>query len=619
MTYLHPVRLHFAGRFRADVSTVNNVAKRFDSESFNSDFQKPFSGKKDGSNWQPAGTGAWRLLDCHVTRHYRSDGTFASTSGEDIAVGLAVRESGDRSSAKIVDLDPEQQGVSMIFGLTVCLVDDRGRILMQGEFDPAAFFDLRSNRSAGGDDAGSSAYFQSVLTNVTWGDIAASPCLTQMRQASAAQKLSIRFIADGYQMGDQKRGYGRIVGTIGPYVDGEPKTFVLGRHLQVQTGETSGIPEYAQADCRVDTARRKVLIDVGNILTIGLSGDFSDLGEITLTAGNAVVLGALDYKGVDNYTNTSGIYELPPDRTLTDAELTAVTQNPLQLMLRPPGAAAPKPFAVEKADGFYVRPEQFVFRLDPDSSAQTDLTVTRFGVPFANVTPTAVIIPYTRIVPPGQRSHLPHPGFTVEAKTDGNGRARLSLTGVNPGNPRQFVDGLVYAIVCGIKESSTDPQVALNSDGNFISVLAFDSAPVLAAPAWDDVRKIFKQYADLYPRPHGPDPYAPFDGLPPSRPVVNLDDYDEVARFARRILKALELPIEDPNHMPVTRDLSGAKRKLLLNWLRNVGADGKPKKSGAPAMVAPMVAQATASPARVETNYPKFDITLRRHRPSGEN
>jgi hypothetical protein len=223
------------------------------------------------------------------------------------------------------------------------------------------------------------------------------------------------------------------------------------------------------------------------------------------------------------------------------------------------------------------------------------------------------------MVPPAQQPQLPLPNFTVDAKTNANGRARLTITAVNPGNPRQFVDGLVYAIVCSVQESPTDPDVALNSDGNFISVLIFDSVPVLAAPGWDDVRPIFKQYADLYPRPHGPDPYAPFEGLPPSHPVVNLEDYEEVVRFARRIRKALELPIEDPNHMPVTRDLSGAKRKLLLNWLRNLGADGKPKKGGSPAIEAAVVARVAASPARLATSIPKFDISIRRHSPPGEN
>ena len=46
---------------------------------------------------------------------------------------LSVRESADRASAKIVDLDPDQQGVSMLFGLTVRLVDSQGALLVQGE------------------------------------------------------------------------------------------------------------------------------------------------------------------------------------------------------------------------------------------------------------------------------------------------------------------------------------------------------------------------------------------------------------------------------------------------------------------------------------------------------
>ena len=86
MSYLNPVRFHFAGRFRADVSTVNNNMAHFDDANFKPDFQKPFSNASDRSNWQPAGTGAWRLLNCTVTRAYNADGTAASTSSEDAAV-----------------------------------------------------------------------------------------------------------------------------------------------------------------------------------------------------------------------------------------------------------------------------------------------------------------------------------------------------------------------------------------------------------------------------------------------------------------------------------------------------------------------------------------------------
>ena len=147
----------------------------------------------------------------------------------------------------------------------------------------------------------------------------------------------------------------------------------------------------------MDDVRRKILVDVGNLLRVDpTSGDFVNIGELSLVAGDgpaAPVLGSLNYHGPLNYTHTAGIYELPAGRTLTDAELAAVTQKPLRLVLRPPGAAASRMFASEKDDGFYLRAERFVFRLDSGGSAETTLLVTRFGAPFANASPQAVAFP----------------------------------------------------------------------------------------------------------------------------------------------------------------------------------------------------------------------------------
>jgi hypothetical protein len=102
--------------------------------------------------------------------------------------------------------------------------------------------------------------------------------------------------------------------------------------------------------------------------------------------------------------------------------------------------------------------------------------------------------------------------------------------------------------------------------------------------------------------------------------VVNLDDYDSVAGFARHIAWALDLPIDHPSHMPVTRDLSGAKRALLLKWLRDVGADGRPKRAGAVALAAaPQTATATqARPARFAAKTFAVRRELIRHAPADE-
>ncbi|MHB8267931.1 hypothetical protein [Bradyrhizobium sp.] len=601
MSYLHPVRLHFSGSFRADVSTVNNVTDRFNNATFKDQFQLPMSGAQDGSNWEPAGTGAWRLVDCRVTRACH-DGTAAMPPAGDPAVGLSVRESGDQSSAKIVDLDPDQQGVSMIFGLTVRLVDSQGLVLMQGDFEPAAFFDLQFNRSPDGGDMGASAYFQSTLQNVEWGDVSASPCLKQMKLKTKPRMLSIRFITDGYQTGGQQRGYGRITGTIGPYLDKEPLSFVKGRHL----APVAAAP-FAPVDCSVDTDSRKVFVDIGNSFPIGAHGDFSHQGDVTLVAGSgpaAVVLGPLNYTDKGSYATTAGVYELPAERQLTDAELATIARQPLHLM------AANQIIASESDDGIYVRPEQFVFRIDPGASKSTDLIVTKFGLPMQGATPQAQAQPFTLA------NTSPLPLVTTDPQTDADGRANLTITAVDARNPRGFIDGQVYAITFSVQESAVQPS---DFDGsNIISLLMYNAIVAPQQPGWPDVQPIFEQYAHLYPRPHGPDPYAPFTGRSPSHPVVNLNDQDSVTGFAKHIIWALKLPIGHPSQMPVTRDLSDAKRALLLKWLGNVDKDGTPEPAAVPEALAMAATESVAPAPRYAATVFPARMDLIRHKPSNK-
>jgi hypothetical protein len=288
-----------------------------------------------------------------------------------------------------------------------------------------------------------------------------------------------------------------------------------------------------------------------------------------------------------------------------------VTANPLRLQVQPQGAAAPDVVASESDDGVYVRAEQFVVRLDPGASASTDLIASKFGIPFPGATPQAQAQPFS--LP----DKSPLPTVATDAKTDAAGRAKLTITAVDPGTPRDFIDGQVYGISYSLQESTTDPSTF--DQANFISLLMFSGMTPAQAPGWDDVHPIFEQYSHLYPRPHGPDPYAPFTGLPPSHPVVHLDDYDSVAGFARHITWALGLPIGHPSHMPVTRDLSGGKRALLLKWLRDVGADGKPKRTGAPVVAAVAAAVAAARPApRFAAKAFPVSLDLIRHKVPGQ-
>jgi hypothetical protein len=176
MSFLNNTRLVFSGSFQADVSTVNNDVRHFDNalwEQRFQDFQKP-DGTEDGW-WNPVGTGAFRLIGCRITSvHYR-DGTSASSAAQDPAVGLMVAGADDRVAAKLVDLDPQWQQASEIWGLEVRLAAGQEPPLVQGRFLPSAFRDLTFTRIPSLQaDAAASATFQSVMEGVAWSAAAAA-------------------------------------------------------------------------------------------------------------------------------------------------------------------------------------------------------------------------------------------------------------------------------------------------------------------------------------------------------------------------------------------------------------------------------------------------------------
>ena len=63
-----------------------------------------------------------------------------------------------------------------------------------------------------------------------------------------------------------------------------------------------------------------------------------------------------------------------------------------------------------------------------------------------------------------------------------------------------------------------------------------------------------------------------------SKHLVDLGDYGSVSAHRGLLQLAFSLPVSDPNYMPVTRDLSSAKRDTLLKWLATSGPDGLPVK-----------------------------------------
>ncbi|AOK32266.1 hypothetical protein AQ611_22770 [Burkholderia singularis] len=126
------------------------------------------------------------------------------------------------------------------------------------------------------------------------------------------------------------------------------------------------------------------------------------------------------------------------------------------------------------------------------------------------------------------------------------------------GNPRGYIDGQLYTFSYNFAGNDAAVQQPLD----MIAVVVYSTFPTpgqnidLTNPRWEDVQPILQQYANLYP-------------------VMSKGLFDfskqEVADSAAFIMKfVFDKPIDDPDQMPVTRDLSSTKRRMLINYFDNV-------------------------------------------------
>ena len=538
MSYLQGPRIHFSGRFQADPSTVNNSPANFDN-----------AAPQRAPGWNPGGSGAWHLKDCVVTRAVFTDGSVASESTDDPVVGLSILDANSLPSAKIVDLDPEQQMCSEIWGLQVRIANQAGAVCVAGAFAVAAFVDIwkRADTDEGGMPSLSATY-QSVLTDLVWGDLLNSRSLKELQQA-AAGKLSIKFNVDGYDSDSRSSTFtmGRIVGTIGVWLPGEPDRFIIGRHCM--PSKISRQLNFFPAT--LDRTRGKLIADFGNALpTSSIGGPVKAQPGLQLGVLRAdrsfASLGSVEIGSPNWYTETAGICEVPVDRQLSIPELAALESSPIALWgLNAQGAAGI--IAQEGSDGLYVRADSFVVRMSSGDETKVILHASRFGRAVADSEIEVAVDPNRLNGTPANVIAVPE-----KITTSLDGVAQLTILGRDPKNPRVYIDGQVYGISYRLSASAR-ADVPYQNPSNFISVLLWDGYPIPQTPTWwDDIHDILQRYANLYPV---------------MKPIVDLGDYDSLVKNRLKLIRVLELPLENPHYMPVTRDLSPAKRQAILKWL----------------------------------------------------
>jgi hypothetical protein len=539
VSYLGFPRVNFAGTFQSDVATVNNIPPYYDNAIFEPRFQWRMRMPDINGAWNPRGTNAFRFTDVRITGACLPDGTTATTAAEDPLVTGRVTEDDLRPSGKLVDLDPEFQIVTQIWGLRLRLLDSTGRELVRGDHLPAGLEDLwvRSLHPSGrGDPAGG---FHSVLTDVRWADDLTSPVLRALRDATQERTLSLKMnvdsVVDG--MDDTEHWpddltFGRISGALGPYRSGEPRHFVAARRLRA----TSPSTPLNHAPCRVDDATGTVFLDLGNsVPSVGTGGPPRDLGRLDLAVlaedGAPRVLAPLEGLGAHFYDTTGGVVLA----RLTEAQTAAVATARLAVV-----DSSPEPVVLlaENGDASLVRADGAVFRLHPGDTATTTVTATAFGRPLADA---------EVVFGPGQ----PHQDaiFPERVRTDASGRAEVVITARAPVAPRPFVDGVLVAVPFGLAAHQGAPE-------GQVVVRVFPDHPVPERPTWArDVQPILQQYANLYPV---------------MRDVFDLGDYHHVLRHRTYVRRTLLADQASPNHMPASRDLSRGKRDTIVKWLDTV-------------------------------------------------
>ena len=555
MSYLQMPRIVFAGQFQADPSTVNNDPEHFNAKTFRSNYQLPGIGASNGW-WNPRGTGAWRFRNCTVRSVIYADGTSCDDANVDPLIGTAVNDADARVEGKLVDLDPEQQMVSEIWGFRVLMGKAGTGLGFRSDFEATPFADIWTRFPKGQPDSFFGAFYQGILNVSDWSSGRSSRLIQELAAGGALPKqLSIKFVVDGYNDDSTTPlfTFGRVIGAIGIYHPGDPHHFVAGRALQLlpQSPLNTG---YAVL---VDDV---LTLDLGNSLpTQSAGGPLVDLGRLYAAllpaTGNPILLGEIGYLMPSWYEQTAGIVSF----WLTPDQLKKAAAMPLGIVQS--GSQGLQPVLSEAADGKFLQADSFVFRLNPGDKASTTFYATTFGKRAAN---QQISLGYDASIMAGQTTQGPVPGptfvgepqsaftFPATLTTGADGSVALPMQAADPGNPRDYIDGQVYGVSYALG-AAAPPVGSIQNPSQILNALVFSGYEIPAIPDWlADVRPVLQQYANLYPV---------------MEPIVDLDDYASLVSKRMILKNVFDAPVSDPNYMPVTRDLSTAKRNMLRKWL----------------------------------------------------
>lgn len=390
--------------------------------------------------------------------------------------------------------------------------------------------------------------------------------------------------------------YGKIVGSVGPCLEGEPSFAVPARTLapvpapQRQTTATpppspsSPFGWWAEAKLDLEVTPPTLTLDLANSLPVRLPGRPAwkdEIGTLALAyvpppgqGSYGLIVPSIDYANPDFIDKHSGLLVVT---NFNGMNPTDIASRPLVVLRVPPGGTIYNPFLQECSEGWSLRSDQFIYRMNPglpttESFAQGETNTVDFYVrKFGRVEGTDGVLISLSVLNPSQATYYTlstlgtsgtnginendlstptgmltfEPSTTVQVR---NGKATVTMRSADPGNPRGYVDGQVYFTTYNFY-----PEVAdFHQDPNdIISTQIYQQNPITGTPTWvNGIGHILRQYGMLYP----------------IMGQFQLWTYEGVKENHDKIQRVLGLNISQPLYMPVTRDLSAIRCKLILDW-----------------------------------------------------
>jgi hypothetical protein len=605
LSHLHVPRICIHGTFVAEGVTANNVLAALDdvnTRRFKPPADRNWHNNNCASNrfWLIGSTTkvvrvANRPGDCSASCDYS---TFLPSDDDVAKVVSALDSDGPAASDPVLgsllagagvmaDLDPEHRRVTDLVGLKLRL-GTAAEPFLKGTLRPTQLRDFWV-AFVDGDWFGVSTIWQSVLDVQTWAAGSIGSKVLRQLHALSPKELSVRLVMTHYNASptSDRRNTGKFLAVIGPHDPAEPEQIAAWRRL-TSPGNPAPKRAFPAGAFLVDPRRKKLVVDLGNLVPWALVPDRGLLTGLTAAAGGTALSSPPRDLTVGDWLTSGGVVEWD----LTASEEALLADRPLRLTYSQASSPGTKSLE-EHPEGKYIDVDRRSLRLNPGQTATVALRAWKFGNPLEGAFPFYLLSqratdpiaslgigpgdPYYPDSPNDLINSQPAdvfaeaaPPFSVSTDSQGRGELRLS---VKPGPfpfpaLRKSINSQLYFLgdpdgwqSCG----ALGPPVGA---GCALSVLVFNSRPSChAPPTWDDVGPILARYARLYPFMNDYE-------------SVDLGDREAVRINAEQIKESLLYDVNDARYMPVTRDLSRDDRLLILAYLASLTPGSQTGKQG---------------------------------------